>query len=75
MDKTKLDFACTKCDFKTYAKKYLLIHIQKAHEQTKEQKEPKIICETCGSKFMFKCHLKEHIVIISKLIFRILMPA
>ena len=48
VDKTKLDFKCEKCDFASYAKRYVLLHFRKEHC---DPKYPLHVCEYCGKKF------------------------
>ena len=57
VDKTKLDFKCEKCDFASYAKRYVLAHFQKVHVKPPELKH---VCEYCGKRFLYPSHLKTH---------------
>ena len=57
VDKTKLDFKCEKCDFASYAKRYVLLHFRKVHC---DPKYPNKVCEYCGKKFLFPVQLKKH---------------
>ena len=66
VDKTKLDFKCEKCDFASYARRYVLEHVKKVHCDTPELKQ---VCEHCGKKFLYLSALKVHHVIISLLKF------
>ena len=60
-DKTVQDFKCGECDFKSYAKRYVLSHIRKVHRGLNY----KHVCEHCGDKFAYPSDLKSHTVIIS----------
>ena len=64
VDKTKLDFKCEKCDFASYARRYVLEHVKKVHCAPAELKQ---VCEHCGEKFLYLSQLKVHYVIISLL--------
>ena len=57
VDKTKLDFKCEKCDFASYAKRYVMAHFQKVHVKPPELKH---VCEYCGKRFLYPSHLKTH---------------
>ena len=59
-DKTVQDFKCGECDFKSYAKRYVLSHIRKVHRGLNY----KHVCEHCGDKFAYPSDLKSHTVII-----------
>ena len=64
VDKTKRDFKCDKCDYASYAKKYVNAHVIKVHRGKDNYKH---ICEHCGKKFLYPFDLKQHHVIISQL--------
>ena len=57
VDKTKRDFKCDKCDYASYAKKYVNAHVLKVHRGKEHYKH---ICEHCGKKFLYPFDLKQH---------------
>ena len=70
-DKTVQDFKCGECDFKSYAKRYVLSHIRKVHRGLNY----KHVCEHCGDKFAYPSDLKSHTVIIPSEAPKLLNPA
>ena len=70
-DKTVQDFKCGECDFKSYAKRYVLSHIRKVHRGLNY----KHVCEHCGDKFAYPSDLKSHTVIILSEVTKFINPA
>lgn len=54
MDKSQKNFKCDLCDYTSYAKRYILDHKAKVHEEYKH------ICDQCGTKFRYPYYLKVH---------------
>ena len=45
VDKTQKNFKCDLCDYTSYAKRYILDHKAKVHDEYKH------VCDQCGERF------------------------
>jgi len=54
VDKTQKNFKCDLCDYTSYAKRYILDHKAKVHDEYKH------VCDQCGERFRYPYYLRVH---------------